>query len=229
MDLVLAPENTVFAVSLVLMAGIAVLEGVMTLIGFGLSSLLDDLVPDSLLPGEPDLGVDAAEGLEVGSPSALSALLGWLCVGKTPVLVLIVAFLTSFGLAGMILQSFSHGLFGFFLPGWIAAAPAVAVALPGTRIVGLAVSRIMPNDETTAVSLDSFVGRVAVITLGTAEVGKAAQARLKDEHGQAHYVMVEPSDPAVTFGAGDDVLIVERRGAVYTAIRNTNPALRDSL
>lgn len=230
LDFLLQPENLVFGVALALMLGIAILEGVMTVLGAGLSGLLDNLLPEGVqadLDLDIDGDIDGAEVLDAASPSALSKLLGWLCVGRVPVLVLLVAFLLSFGLVGFALQKVVFAVSGALLPGWIVWLPALAAALPPTRWIGRAVARIVPSDETSAVSVDSFVGRTAVVTLGTAKQGQPAQARLKDQHGQSHYVMVEPDNTQDEFTTGSRVLLVRRVNSTFLAIENTNAALAD--
>lgn len=225
MELLLAPENFLFSLSLTLMVGIGVLEGVMTVMGLGLSSLLDHLLPDQIVP-EIDVDADLAVDGDLGSPSALSRLLGWLHVGKVPLLILLVAFLMSFGVAGLVLQGAARGFLGGFLPGWIMAAPALAIALPGTRLFGSVLSRVFPSDETTAVAENDFIGLMATITLGTAAPGSPAEARLTDRHGQSHYLMLEPDLETESFGTGETVLLISRAGSVFKAIRNTSDALK---
>lgn len=227
LEFILAPENLAFTVALAVMLGIALLEGTLTLLGLGLSGLLDDLIPESLQPDLDleiggDLDVDAGE---VGAPSALSRLLGWMCVGRVPVLVLLVAFLTSFGLAGLFVQHTLQTVTGFLLPVWLAWVPALVLAMPFTRLIGRGLARIVPADETSAVSSETFIGRVATITLGTASPGNPAQARLTDQHGQSHYVMVQPDQAEESFNQGTSVLLVSREGVAFNAIRNTNPSL----
>jgi hypothetical protein len=156
-----------------------------------------------------------------------ASLLNWLNVGKLPLLMLIVVFLFSFGLTGLILQQLIAGVFGRPGPWWLAVPAAAAVALPFTRLFGRGVARILPTDETTAVSREALVGRWAVIVTGKAEVGSAAQARVRDVHGQAHYVMVEPDDAGEVFEEGSEVIIVRRGGARFFAIRNASASLRD--
>lgn len=211
--------NTPFSVALALMFGIAVLEGVTSLLGFGLSSVLDSLLPDL------DLEVDLAAELE--TPSPLSRVLSWLRVGQVPVLMLLVIFLTAFGLIGLALQSFVQGVIGSLLPGFVMSVPAFALAVPVVRVFGGVLGRLMPKDETDAVAEDSLVGRVATITLGTASVGSPAEARVRDVHGTTHYVMVEPDISGTSFAAQSSVLLVRKDGAAFKAIENTNPALMD--
>ena len=61
---------------------------------------------------------------------------------------------------------------------------------------------------------------------GVSSTGYAAQARLRDAHGQTHYVMVEP-DGDMELAAGSEVLLVRRAGPRFLAIPNPNPLLSD--
>ncbi|RED53959.1 YqiJ family protein [Aestuariispira insulae] len=225
----LSPENMPFTISLGVMLAIAVLEGTMTLLGAGLSDVIDSLIPD--LDGGPDieldLDADAAEGLDGVGPSALSQFLGWLCFGRVPALIWLVGFLTVFGLTGLMMQRLLAGFGLGLLPAWIAWAPALAISLPPTRLMGLGLSKLVPNDESSAVSSVSFIGRTATVTLGVARSGKPAQARLTDQHGQTHYVMLEPDMDGDAFPAGTDVILVRKAGGLFRAIKNDRPSLAD--
>ena len=77
LEFLTATGNTPFSVALALMFGIAILEGVTSLLGFALSSVIDSLLPDL------DLEVDLAAEME--TPSPLSRMLSWLRVGQVPV------------------------------------------------------------------------------------------------------------------------------------------------
>jgi hypothetical protein len=218
-DFLLASENLPFTVALAVMFGIAFLEGVTVLMGFAISGMLDALLPDF----DMDFDIEA----ELEAPSSISRMLSWLRVGKVPMLMLLIVFLTGFGLIGLALQSFLNGSFGFLLPNWLMSIPAFVLALPVVRIFGGALNRIMPSDESDAVSADSLVGRLATITLGTAASGSPAEARVRDMHGTTHYVMVEPDMAGESFAAQSSVLLVRNEGAVFKAITNPNPALVD--
>ena len=145
-----------------------------------------------------------------------------------PVIMLLVIFLTSFGLIGLALQSFLNNLTGTLLPGGIAVVPALLLAVPLVRVFGGFLGRILPKDETDAVSEDSLVGQIATLTLGTATKGSPAEAKVKDTRGTTHYIMVEPDVDGEALSAGSAVLLVRRTGAVFTAIGNPSPALVDS-
>lgn len=210
-------ENLPFAAALLLLLAIGVLEGVLLFFGAGFASVLESLVPQVDLDGPPS---PTGEG-------ALSRLLGWLHIGRVPVLILLVVFLAAFGLIGLLMQGILHGVTGLLLPAWLAVAPAFLLSLPVVRVAGHGIAMIIPKDETEAVTESSFVGRVAVITLGTARQGGPAQAKLKDIHGYTHYVMVEPEAADETFATGTAVLLVSQQGAVFRAIVNPSGALVD--
>ncbi len=218
LNFLLATENLPFTVALTVMFGIALLEGVTALMGFALSGILDSLFPDF------DLDFEA----ELEAPSSISRLLNWLRVGNVPIFMLLVVFLTGFGLIGLALQLFFLGSFGLLLPNWMMSIPALVLTLPVVRVFGGVLSRIMPNDETDAVSIESLVGRIATITLGTSTSGSPAEARVRDEHGTTHYVMVEPDVAGESFSAQSTVLLVRNEGVVFKAIANVNPALVDN-
>jgi hypothetical protein len=87
-------------------------------------------------------------------------------------------------------------------------------------------AKVLPKDETQSVSQSGLVGRMATIVLGTARQGSPAQAKVRDQHGQTHYVMLEPDEDDASFQAGDSVLLISHQGAIYRAIRDNNPALQ---
>lgn len=227
MGFIFAAQNTPFAVALVLMFLIALLEGVTTFLGAGLSGLLDSLLPE--MDFDLDLDVDAdIDSPDFDAGSTLTKILGWLRFGQVPALVILVIFLTSFGLVGYILQAFCSELLGRLIPALPASGLAIIGALPFVRIGGGILAKIMPKDETDAVSERTFIGLIAVITLGTARPGKPAQGKLKDRHGQTHYIMIEPDEPQEEFAQGTEVLLVRQQGASFRAIRNTSAVLRNN-
>lgn len=203
LDFLLAGANVPFVAALVLMLfiGAAELAG----LGGGLS-------------GDVDMEAD------VGEPSLLS----WLNVGRLPFLMLLVVFLLSFGLIGLIGQRLVQAVSGLLVPALLAAPVAFAAAIPVTRVFGRGLAKVMPKDETSAVGRDTLVGRVAVIVTGDAAPGSAAQARVRDAHGQPHYVMVEPDEAHETFAQGTSVLIVRQAGSKFFVIRNLSASLQDA-
>ena len=216
-DFLLAPQNFPFAVALAIMALLTLLEFLAIVFAGHTSHVLDGLFPEMHL-GDVD-------GSEIAAASWLDRLLGWLHFGKVPVLMLLALFLLGFGFSGLALQGVLRNSIGEMLPGWLAALAVLPITLPFVRIGGSVLAKVMPRDETQSVSAQSFIGQVATIVLGTASAANAAQARLRDKHGQTHYVMVEPDQDEDQFEAGEAVLIVSQAGPTYRVIRADNAAL----
>lgn len=207
MSLFTAPETLAFGIGFALIVGIALLEGAGLLVSMSPSNLIDDWLPD--LHGD----------------GALDRVLGWLHVGRVPALVLLLLFLTGYVLFGYSLQMVAKGLFGGYLPGWMAGLLAVPSGLATVRGLGALIAHIIPRDETSAVSEQTLLGRVGVVTGGLARRGMAAQARVKDALGRSHYLMVEPDLDDEVFEEGAQVLIVRKVGAFYRCIANPHPGL----
>lgn len=207
MSLFTAPETLPFGVGFGLIVGIALFEGLGMLMSMSPSNLIDDWLPD------------------VSGDGAIDRVLGWLHVGRVPALVLLLLFLSGYVLFGYSLQMVSNGLFGGYLPTWLAGLLAVPSGMATVRGLGSLVAHIVPRDETSAVSEQSLVGRVGVVTAGAARRGLAAQARVRDAHGRSHYLMVEPDIDDEVFEEGTQVLIVRKAGAFYRCIANPHPGL----
>lgn len=245
MDFFLEAANRPFTIALGILIGIGLLEGLSQLIGLGFSNLLDSLLPDMDFDADLDLSVDLeaevdmdldmdadidadvttggpsgpGEGVAgLSGPNAFFSLLGWFHIGRVPTLVLLILFLFSFSLGGFGIQMAADRLFGSPLSGPVASGAALVLAFLFVKVFGAACGRIIPKEETEAVSVESLIGREATIVLGTATVGRAAQAKVRDDHGKVHYLMVEPAEEGVAFRAGEGALLIERKGAVFLAI-----------
>jgi hypothetical protein len=203
----LAPELWPFSLAVGLMIALAVTEALALLIGASALHWHDGAVVD-----HPD--------------GVVGATLGWLHVGKVPILVLLVIFLTTFAVIGFVSQFAARSLLGHFLPLPAAAGLAFVVGVFGVRTLGAALGKVIPKDETTAVADVSLVGRVGTIVIGTARAGRPAEARVRDEHGATHYVMVEPEESEQSFAAGASILLVRHlSGRRFHAIHNPKPEL----
>ncbi len=219
----LAEQNFPFSLAIALVLAIAVLEGVLTLMGFGLSALFDGIDADIDIP---DVDADAdLDGVGGTGATSVGSILAWLRVGEVPAIILLIIFFSAFGALGFALQAIVHSVTGAYLPALIAVFPAFFAAMPAVRLFGGALAKVMPKEETSAVSLKSLIGRIGTITLGTASAGKPAQGKVRDEHGLEHYVMIAPDLEEETFEQGSEVLLVRSDGAVFYAIRNTHAAL----
>ena len=206
-----ASETAPFAVALGLTLAIALIELAGLLLGAQPSAAVDNALPE--------FDADVGE-LELGP---LSQTLSWLSFGKLPALVVLILITASFGLIGFAGQELLRRTLGFMLSPWIASVPAAIGAAYATRYLGLGLARIMPKEETDAVSTTAFVGRVATVFRGIAREGQPAEAKLTDIHGKTHYVLIEPDAGEVDMPEGSEVVIIRQEGPVYRAITKLKP------
>lgn len=203
MSLLLMPQSAPFAVALGLLIMLGVVEGIALLFGASASQWLDGA-----------LAHDPPDGF-----------LGWLHLGRAPLLVLLALFLTAFALTGLVCNALGVSLLGHALPWPVSIPVAVLVSLPVVRNLGQKLARLVPREETYAVSFASLVGRVASM-LGHARKDYPAQAKVDDGHGHTLYLMVEPAEHADELPSGSDVLLVRQiHGSRFAAIPNPRPDL----
>lgn len=145
-------------------------------------------------------------------------LLGWLGVGRLPLLMLLAIFLALFGMIGLIAQHLTLDFTGALLSPLIAAPIAAAASLPATGLAARWLSPLLPRDQSSAVPLDALVGSFARIVTGIARTGSPARARVEGPYGQAHYVMVEPDNAGQTLEEGETILLVRREDPIFRAI-----------
>ena len=205
-----AGQNVVFAIVLALLVAFFLIELAGLLFGASISGVLGDIdLPDAGI----DFDVDAS--IDIG---VATKFLYWLKIGKVPLLILIVICMASFVISGYFLQMVCLWLFDFLLPALLATIAALCLSVPVVRVCGGSLARIMPRDETAAISHSELVGGRAVIVIGTAKAGSPAQARSTDRFGTTHYVMIEPDNPDEALTTGRDLLLVRYEGGRFYAI-----------
>ncbi len=206
-----ADYNLPFAIAL----GVMLLLGLLQFIGLGDFEFGGDVEID--LDADFDVDADGVVGdpTSAGLGGALVTLLG---LGKVPFFVWLMVLLASFGMIGLGVQAFAADLTGSPLYPWLAALVAGGASIPATSVLVRPIGAIMPQDETSVVTLNSLVGKRGQITDGKAAKGSPARAKVRDRHGHAHYVMVEPHEDASVIPAGDDVLLVRREGQTFFGV-----------
>lgn len=224
-DFFLSSANTPFTIALAVMVIFTLMEIISTALGMGLSEMVDSLLPE--IEADIDLDVETDMADFDGPASSLTKLLAWFRVGEVPVVMLFIIFLTGFGLSGTTIQFLALSILGSPLPVVLASLISLMAAIPAVRFCGGLLGKYMPKDETYVVSEDSFLGMVATLTLGDATTGKTAQAKLRDKHGQTHYLLVEPDNPEESFKQGETVIIVRKKGSLFTIIAADHAAMTD--
>jgi membrane protein implicated in regulation of membrane protease activity len=194
MEILLAPETRPFAVAAMVLLGLVGIELLMLLIGVSISDFVEKSFDHDSLGG-----------------------LNWLNVGGVPLLILIVIALGAFAGLGFAIQSIARAI-ATPLPAAAAGLAAFALALPVIRSGSRLIARIVPRDESYAVELADLVGRTGEVSRGPLDQGLPGSVHLKDAHGNWHTVRARAADDTVPMATGATVLLVDLRGAVFTAI-----------
>lgn len=193
-DFLLAPENIPFASAIAIVVFAFVLEVAMSLAGASIGQTLEGLLPD----------FDAVPGP-----------LEWLGFGRVPFFVILISFVTTFGLVGYGIQATVSSVGLGLLPSSVAWFPALVVAAPVSGKVSLFLSKIIPRDETYVGSLSTVVGSIGKITIGEARSDLPAECKVPDGHGGHHYVRAVPDREGDVIPAGTKVIVVGRDGDIF--------------
>jgi hypothetical protein len=199
-DILLAPDVRPFATAAAFMVALGVIELLTTLVGFSFGELV---------------GKDVT--LEGDSHNILGGAFLWLNSGRLPLLILLVLALGVFSIEGFLLQGIAH-TFGMTVPVSIAALIAVAGSIPVIRTTSRSIARIIPRDETYAISDADFVGKVAVVAIGPLDQGLPGRVRLKDVFGNWHSVPARADASSAALPVGASVLLVDRDAKSFIAI-----------
>lgn len=104
--------------------------------------------------------------------------------------LIVVFFLITFSFAGYFLQLAVYASQHQFFPWYYIILPALIIAIFFTVFMIHCLDQVIkPTLAPTQVNL---LGRLATVSSGSARPGFSAQARVRDEFGQLHYVQVEP-------------------------------------
>jgi hypothetical protein len=190
-----------FTIAALILVGLVVFEIVAVVVGMSFSSLLGH-------------GISHADGHLDHGP--LDAWMSWLNKGGVPLLVLIMIALASFAIAGFVIQGVAQAVIAP-LPTLVASLCAVVAALPVTRTLSRWTARILPTDETAAISQADLIGLVGTVALGPLDQGKPGQVRVKDQHGNIHVLRANAA-PGHVIPQGSAVLLVDGASGLFQAI-----------
>lgn len=229
MTQLLSPNYLPFTFALGLMIGFLVLELAALLLGLSLHSSDADLdispeilalqasfdLPSDATPDVPTL-LDASDALhsvsaDTNTADAPTGLLEILGLNGVPLMIWLASLLFSFGVGGYVVQGIVSALTGASLAAVIAAPVAAAVALFFTRSFARVFARLVPRMETTATSAQFMGGLRGTVTQGTARAGSAAEVRLRDRHGNLHFMRCEPFHDDEVIAQGTEVITVREK------------------
>jgi hypothetical protein len=221
-EIFLAPSALPFAIALAVTAGLFIIELISLMLGatvLGLGGEAPDIDLDTDFDLSADIDIEGLDADLVGEfGPAPSGFLTWIGARDVPFLIWLVSFLTMFGLFGLMIQSVAISVLGVPLFTVLAVAIAIVPALAITRVIANWVALIMPKTETSAMRMRFLGGHRGTITQGTATRGNPAEVKIKDRHGNMHYLRVEPLDDNGIFTQGSDVTLIRKRGDKFFVI-----------
>jgi hypothetical protein len=205
----LAPDVRPFAIAAVMIVFVGGVEVISMLIGFSISESIGSAFNFD--------GHFNGHNLDSPGDHGLLNAISWINAGGVPLLIFILLLLGMFSIAGFLVQDIARAL-GGPLPTIVAAPVALVVALPFVRASSRLVARIIPRDESYAVDLGDLVGRVGEVVIGPLDQGLPGRVRVKDIHGNLHFVAASaaPSSPPLPQGAS--VLLVDRDDTRFVAV-----------
>ncbi len=226
-DLLTSPHTIPFAISLAVVFGLFTIEPLSALLGGSILGVGTD-APDVDADFDFDLsaeldasmvdlseGIDVADSMDTGTTGGIFT---WIGARDVPFLIWLVSFLTMFGLFGLITQSVVQNIFNAQLPALLASMIVFVPALAITRIIANWVALIMPKTETSAVRVRHLRGARGTVTQGTAERGRPAEVKVKDRHGNVHYLRAEPLREQDSYPRGSSVTLIRKSGDQFYVI-----------
>ena len=207
LDFFFDPANRVFVWGLALVAAVLVLEVVaLTMGGF---SLMGDSDADVDVDVDTDADFSNSHHMDVDAGFAhnLSEITGF---GKLPLMVFIVLFVGMFSVFGLA----TNAVFHFYLPSLMNVALSSLVSflitVPVTGRIAGVIARILPKDESNAISLNDLVGSEGTIINGAATNGISALVLVKDLHGVTHQVSVRTLEEGLAIPEKSRVRLVQK-------------------
>lgn len=204
-EFIFTQANLPFSISLSVVLFLGLFEALAMVLGFSLVGALDEWAPIDF-----DLDADI-------SASGFTGVAGWLCLNRLPLLIWFVLVLVSFSIIGYTSNYLSLLITSQFLPQPISLPIALIFTAFCCRYLGASLARLLPKNETSAVSIDTLLGCIGTVTVGCAIKGNPSEAIVKDRYLQKHYVLVEPEVPGVEFRVGTQVVLLKRDGTVWSA------------
>jgi hypothetical protein len=176
------------------------------------------------LAGDVEGSFDVADALEAEidtDTGDAGGLLAWMGLGNAPFLVWFSGLTMSFGSLGIVLQTLTTEVMAAPLSAPIAVIVTLPIAIWCARQLARGFAAVIPNVESSSVDRRRLGGKQGIITQGTATADRPAEARVRDIHGNLHYIRVR-AEPGVTIEQGTDVIIKSNRDGSFIAIPLTS-------
>lgn len=195
MDLLFSAPYAPFSAALIGLAILGILElATLLFAGAGLSDLTDMVLDTQALPE--------------------SSLTNWLLLKDLPLSVVLMLAFGGFGIAGFALQSALVALQGSPAPALLSLPLAALAAVAFVNRVGRLLRPLFAGSS-AAVTEASLIGSLGVLLSPKALRGYAGEAKVLDQHGHAHFFMVEPLHDTDEVQQGEEVRLISQQGALF--------------
>ena len=135
------------------------------------------------------------------------SLFSWLNPGQVPLMVMVVIFSTIFTVVGFGGQWLFLGATGHLAPLLLSIPVVLAITLPITRSGTNTIAKIIPKDETNAITLESLTGDQGWVIIGPITSNVSGSVRITDKYGTDHYLTAFSEDDAI-LECRDTVILV---------------------
>ena len=128
-------------------------------------------------------------------------------------ILILVFLLMNFSFSGYFLQFSYFAQQQKFLPAYYVILPALIIAIFFTVFMIHCLDQVIRPKQIQLQA--NLLGRLATISSGNARPGFSAQARVRDEYGQLHYVQVEPEFGELEFQS--QIILIRHKHSHYIA------------
>lgn len=178
------------------------------------------LIFGHFLSGALDAHFDHFDSL---TSSNFGQALHFLNIGRIPALIVLCLLAGYFGLFGILIQHSWVTLWQAPMSNLVLGPFCFILSVFAVHYSGKAIAPWLPQDESSAITENEFIGSMAIITGHSAVPGTPCEGKFTDKFGQTHYLLLEPEE-GKEFKKGDKVLIICRLSATrYLAEPNPWP------
>lgn len=190
--------NLIFTVPILLVLFYLILQ----IFGLALDFGGDFLSPDG---GDVDIDVDVDAGF-----SAFDRALGFINVGKVPLVIVVSTFLLFWGVSGFMTNGIIRSALDGFPSPFIMASCGVAlvVGIMATKFLSGLIARWFPSIETYSSNRESLLGQIARVVSGEINA-KSGRAKVVDPYGNVLTVFCRISEGKEVPKRGDEIVLID--------------------
>lgn len=170
-----------------------------------------DFGGDFISPDGGDADIDVDVDVDVGTDfSAFDRALGFINVGKVPLVIVISTFLLFWGVSGFMTNGIIRSALDGFPSPFIMASCGVAlvVGIMATKFLSGLIARFFPSIETYSSNKESLQGLVARVVSGEINA-KSGRAKVVDPYGNVLTVFCRISEGKEAPKRGDEIVLID--------------------